>query len=75
MMKKKLTNWKQIIKKMQDGTMCTADQDYLWLYGCYKAYLNPKKDIDNRDAWWNNISKRFQEKINKYYQNLEQDGK
>ena len=55
---------------MQDGTMCTADQDYLWLYGCYKAYLNPKKDIDNRDEWWEGITKKFTEKMELFNKQL-----
>ena len=73
MKKKKVPTWKQIIKKMDAGKFCTNDPEYKWLYGCWKAYNNPDNEIDNREKWWSSISKRFQNKLNKEYEILNND--
>jgi hypothetical protein len=67
MKKKKIPNWKEIIKKMDEGKLCTNDQHYKWLYGCWKAYNNLNNDIDNRELWWQNITKKFQDNLEREY--------
>lgn len=73
MKKKKVPTWKEIIKKMDAGKLCTNNQNYKWLYGCWKAYNNPNNDIDNRELWWQNITKKFQEILDLEYKILNQE--
>ena len=69
MKRKSPPTWKQVLTKMEAGKLCTNDQDYKWFYSCYKAYMNPDKQIDNREKWFKNITERFQEILNNQFNN------